>query len=33
MEGWQEVLKIIGMLGLIFFVGGWLVPKMGHYVS
>lgn len=33
MEGWKEVLKIIGMLALIFFVGGWLVPRMGHHVS
>lgn len=29
MAGWQEVVKILGMLVLIFFVGGWLMPKVG----
>ena len=33
MTGWQEVLKIIGMLALIFIVGGWLSPKIGIYFS
>jgi hypothetical protein len=33
MAGWQEVLKIIGMLALIFFLGGWLIPKMNLYFS
>jgi len=32
MAGWQEVLKIFGMLALIFAVWGWLVPKMGQYI-
>lgn len=29
MAGWQEVIKILVMLALIFFVGVWLVPKLG----
>jgi len=33
MAGWQEVLKIIGMLGLIFFVSGWIMPKLGGFFS
>jgi len=33
MEGWQEVAKIVGMLVMIFFVGGWVMPKMGIYFS
>ena len=33
MEGWQEVAKIIGMLVLIFVIGGWLMPKMGVHLS
>lgn len=33
MAGWQEVAKIIGMLVLIFLVGGWWIPKRGVYFS
>lgn len=33
MEGWQEVAKIIGTLGLIFFILGWLMPRMGVFFS
>jgi len=33
MAGWQEVLKIVGMLGVIFFVMGWLMPKLGLFFS
>lgn len=33
MTGLQEVLEIIGMLALIFFVMGWLMPKMGIFFS
>jgi|GEM_PF-5256640 len=33
MEGWQDVLKILGMLGLIFFVTGWVMPKFGVFFS
>ena len=33
MAGWQEVAKIIGMLVLIFFVVGWVLPKMGIHFS
>lgn len=33
MTGWQDVLKIVGMLAIIFFVNGWLLPKLGIFVS
>ena len=33
MAGWQEVLKLIGMLGLFFFVVGWLAPKIGIFYA
>lgn len=33
MAGWQEVLKIVGMLGVIFFVMGWVMPKLGLFFS
>lgn len=33
MEGWQEVAEIIGMLVLIFVVGGWIMPKRGIHLS
>jgi len=33
MTGWQEVLKIVGMLVTIFFVMGWVMPKLGIFFS
>jgi len=33
MAGWQEVLKIVGMLCVIFFAMGWLMPKLGIFFS
>jgi hypothetical protein len=33
MTGWQEVLKIFGLLATIFVVGIWIVPKMGMTFS
>lgn len=33
MAGWQDVLEIIGMLVVIFVVGGWLAPKIGIFYS
>lgn len=33
MDGWQEVVKIVGMLALFFFVLGWLMPRLGISLS
>ena len=33
MTGWYEVVKLIGMICLIFFIGGWLLPRLGLFFS
>lgn len=33
MDGWQQVLEILALIGLIFFLGGWVLPRMGKSFS
>jgi hypothetical protein len=33
MAGWQEVLKVVGTLVLIFVVSIWGLPKLGVFFS